>query len=181
MRRRARGGTVAQVLLVVGVGGLALLGSGLVAVATAPWELDAGSPTAMSGGATCGPAAGARYAITVEGRRYSCGGADSKCGEEPVAIAYDPAEPARCRVAANVDRLSLYERAIVVMAAMFLAFGTAGGAYTLAERARLRALLGDGPSTAGAGALRVSAAALALAGPAALASFAAVLALLAGR
>ena len=146
MRHEGRGGSAALISMVVGLGGLLIGGSGVLGLAAEPWELDASSPVAESVDSECGPLTGGRFVIEVEGEDRLCGGSDSKCGGEgPVAVAFDPEEPSRCRVAANVDRLSTYELQILLLVLGFLAIGTAGATYSLSERVRLAELLRGGP------------------------------------
>ncbi len=145
MRHKGRGGSAGVILMIVGVGGLLIGGSGVLGLAAQPWELDASSPVAESVDSECGPFSGGRFVIEVGGEDHLCGGSDTKCGDEgPVAVAFDPEDPSRCRVAANVDGLSVYELQILILAFGFLALAIAGGAYTFSERLRLASLLGEG-------------------------------------
>ncbi|MBK8260480.1 MAG: hypothetical protein IPK80_03980 [Nannocystis sp.] len=148
MRHRARGGDVAHVMTLVGVVGLLLIAPSALSLLTQPWHLDAASPTALSAGGECSGASGASYTIDIDGRTHTCRGGLSKCpSREPVAVAYDPLDPAACRVAAHVDRLSPYERVLVALAALFAFTCIAGGTYLLSER-RHRAEIADGAATA---------------------------------
>lgn len=148
MRRSGRGGgPAAAVMIVIGLGGLLLGFRGVVSVAGQPWELDATSPVVESSGSECGPFTGAAYAIEIDGRRHMCRGADTKCGREgPVAVAHDPADPSRCRVARNVDRLSDYELMMVLLDCAFALVGVAGASYLRSEALR-RADVVDGAPT----------------------------------
>ena len=145
MRREGRGGSAAMIFMVVGLGGLLIGGSGVLGLAAQPWELDASSPVAESVDSECGAFSGGRFVIEVGDEDYLCGGSDTKCGREgPVAVAFDPEDPSRCRVAANVDGLSVYELQILLLVCGFLSIGTAGAAYYFSERLRLASLLGGG-------------------------------------
>ncbi len=143
MRHQGRGGRSATILMVVGLIGTLLGGSSALCMLAEPWQLNARSPQVNSVASECGSFSGAVYTIEVEGVSQNCGGADTKCaGGTQVAIAYDPEDPSRCRVAANVDRLSDYELQILMLALAFIAVGLAGGAYTWSERLR-RAEIAD--------------------------------------
>ena len=147
MRRQGRGGSAAMILMIVGLGGVLIGGSGVLGLAAQPWELDASSPVAESVDSECGPFSGGRFVIEVADEDHLCGGSDTKCGREgPVAVAFDPEDPSRCRVAANVDGLSVYELQILLLFCGFLSIGTAGAAYYFSERLRLASLL-EGGST----------------------------------
>lgn len=119
----------------------------VVPIARQPWELDARSPVVESVDGECGPSSGAIFTIKVEGRSYRCGGSDDKCpGDGPVAVAYDPADPSRCRVAANVDRISNYESLIISAGCASALFVIAWVFYRRSEALR-RADLLDGTTT----------------------------------
>jgi hypothetical protein len=125
---------------------IVFLASALISIGGEPWELDAQSPVVESIDSECGPFTGAEYTIRVEGRRYSCGGSDAKCPDGPVAVAYDPADPSRCRVAVNVDRLSLFEKTLMMSFCSATLFLIAGASYQRSEALR-RADLLDGAAT----------------------------------
>ena len=112
----------APAMAFVGLAGFALLTWVALASFSAPWELDTNSPTVMSSSAECDVRVGALYEIRVDGETYGgCGGATNKCAEiEAVAIAYDPDDPAQCRVASAVDGFWRYETTV-----MLLGFGMA--------------------------------------------------------
>ncbi|MEZ4384234.1 MAG: hypothetical protein R3A79_23070 [Nannocystaceae bacterium] len=146
MRFQGRGGSVATILMVVGIVGLLFAAKGIAALAAQPWDLDASAPVAESLDSECGPFTGGAFIIDVDGARRRCGGSDSKCGSEgPVAVAYDPDAPARCRVASNVDRLSDYERRLLALDAVFLLALIAGASYRRSEALRMADLF-DGAS-----------------------------------
>lgn len=148
MRSSGRGGCpAAVVLIVIGLGGLLIGFRSVASVAGQPWELDATSPVVESSGSECGPFTGAAHAIEIDGRRHMCLGSDTKCGGEgPVAVAYDPADPSRCRVARNVDRLSDYELMTVLLDCAFALAVVAGASYVRSEALR-RADVVDGAPT----------------------------------
>lgn len=132
---------------VAGIINLLLFACLSVPIARQPWELDARSPVVESIDSECGPATGAIYTIKVKGRSYRCGGSDDKCSwDGPVAVAYDSADPSRCRVAANVDRISDYESLIISAGCGVALFMIAWGFYRRGEALR-RADLLDGATT----------------------------------
>lgn len=135
-------------LVVAALLGLLFLVSQLISIAREPWELDAHSPVVESIDSACGPFRGAVVTIEVEGRRYKCGGSDDKCiGDEPLpAVAYDPTDPSRCRVAASVDRLGFLESWVVSGTCSAALFLIAGVSY-LRSAALRRADLLDGTAT----------------------------------
>ncbi len=136
-------------VVIAGILGILLFGFMSVSIARQPWELDARSPVVESIDSECGPSNGAIFTIKVKGRSYRCGGSDDKCpGDGPVAVAYDPADPSRCRVAANVDRISDYESLTLSAGCGSALFMIAWALYQRSEaaatrqrrRARLRTL-----------------------------------------
>lgn len=135
------------VIVLSGLGGLLFIASDLMAIAGEPWELDARSPVVESVDSECDPFTGAVFTIKVEGRSYQCGGSDDKCSSDgPVAVAYDPADPSRCRVAANVDRLSDLESWMVSLSCSVALFVIAGASHLRSEALR-RADVLDGAAT----------------------------------
>lgn len=143
MRHEGRGGAVATILVVVGLVGMLIGGGGVASIVRQPWELDARAPVTTSVESECGPFTGAVYTIEVAGSRHACGGGDHKCGEGRVEVAYAADDPSRCRVAANVDRLSRYEALIAGLFCMFALLLIAGAAYRRSESLRI-ADLADG-------------------------------------
>ncbi len=149
MRHQGRGGSGATVLVVVGLVGSLLGGAGALAMLSEPWQLGPRSPRITSIDSECGSFSGARYTIEVEGEPFACGGSDTKCGGgASVAIAYDPADPSQCRVAANVDQLSDYELQVLMLAFAFVSVGIAGGAYIWSERLRRAEIVDPKPARA---------------------------------
>ena len=129
-------------MIVAGLIGLIVTAPALISLASEPWELDAQSPVVESIDSECGPFTGAVFTIKVEGRSYRCRGSNDKCFRDgPVAVAYDPAHPSRCRVAANVDRLSLFESWMVSASCSLALFVIAGAAYQRSEASRSADLL----------------------------------------
>lgn len=70
---------------------------------------------------------GGTYFIEVNGARYQCTGADTWCpyGPKKTLLVYDIHNPAHCRAAHNVGRLSRWELDCVLGAISGLAFGLA--------------------------------------------------------
>lgn len=133
--------------VIAGVMGFLLFALMLVPIARQPWELDARSPVVESIDSECGPSTGAIFTIKVKGRSYRCGGSDDKCSwDGPVAVAYDPADPSRCRVAANVDRISNYESLIISASCGTALFMIAWVFYRRSEALRTADLL-EGATT----------------------------------
>ncbi|MCA9657614.1 MAG: hypothetical protein KC486_04675 [Myxococcales bacterium] len=150
MRAQGRGGSAATILMIVGVAGVLFGASGLLSIARQPWDLDAASPVAESIDSDCGPFTGGAFIIDVDGESLRCGGSDTKCGwEGPVAVAYDPDAPARCRVASNVDRLSDYERNMLVLDLVFLLAFIAGASYRRSEALRMADIVDGGAARLG--------------------------------
>lgn len=119
----------------------------MISIAGEPWELDARSPVVESIGSECARFTGAVVTIAVKGRSFRCGGSDNKCSwDGPVAVAYDPADPSRCRVAANVDRLSDLESLMISGSCSLALFVIAGTAYQRSQALRKADLL-DGATT----------------------------------
>lgn len=145
MRYADRGASLWLVLLVLGVFGLGLGIRMGVWVLSQPWDLDASSPVVTSNSGDCGSLTGGRYEIEVDGSRYSCGGAEEKCGWDEAVVAYDPEDPSRCRVAARVDSLGAYERFGVLISLAFIFNGVAGGAYRWSEKLRMADMVEDEP------------------------------------
>ena len=145
MRHEGRGNAdvwaIAILLGVIGVGLAIAMVSSLIAE---PWELDADNPVVTSDEGECGPLTGAKFEIEVEGQRHLCGGGDNKCAWEAVDVAYDADDPARCRVAANVDGLSKYEIIGVTLATAFMLVGVSGVSYRVSERMRMDDLVDEG-------------------------------------
>lgn len=138
-------GSRAHVFALVGSLGFGMLVYLLLGIASAPWGLDANSPTTMSvesSDAGCDWQSGAQYEIDVEGQHYKgCAGGVNKCAfGDPVEIAYDPSDPAQCRVAANVDGLSRYEISTSLIALTMSIIGFAGIAYLWSARVRVKAI-----------------------------------------
>lgn len=132
---------------IVGIIGLLPFAFMAVSIARQPWELDARSPVVESIDSECGPFAGAIFTIKVKGRSYRCGGSDDKCSwDGPVAVAYDSADPSRCRVAANVDRISDYESLTISAGCGMALFVIAWVFYQRSEALRKTDLL-DGATT----------------------------------
>lgn len=134
-------------VVIAGIIGFLLFAFMSVSIARQPWELDARSPVVESIDSECGPSTGAIFTIKVKGRSYRCGGSDDKCSQDgPVAVAYDSADPSRCRVAANVDRISDYESLTISANCGSALFLIAWAFYRRSEALR-RADLLDGAST----------------------------------
>lgn len=134
-------------VVIAGIIGLLFFALMSVPIARQPWELDARSPIVESIDSECGPSTGAIFTIKVKGRSYRCGGSDDKCsGDGPVAVAYDATDPSRCRVAANVDRISDYESLIISAGCGSVLFMIAWVFYQRSEALRKADLL-DGAST----------------------------------
>ena len=89
--------------------------------------------------AECGPAAGGYVFINVDGARRACS-AGGKCPADKGEAAYDPADPSRCRAAANLDGLGGYERAAWVVSTNFCLFGLFGVWLLLRRRRKRRAM-----------------------------------------
>ncbi len=145
MLGEGRGGTRAQIMVMIGIAGAALLVWVAAGALSAPWHLDASSPTVMSSSADCSARLGAQYVIRVDGTSHGgCGGATNKCAEiEAIAIAYDPDDPAQCRVASAVNGLGRYEATVMMLAVGLSLAGVAGLSFLLSLRARRAALAGD--------------------------------------
>ena len=134
-------------VVIAGIIGFLLFAFMSVSIARQPWELDARSPVVESIDSECGPSTGAIFTIKVKGRSYRCGGSDDKCSwDGPVAVAYDPADPSRCRVAANVDRISDYESLTISANCGLALFLIAWAFYRRSEALRTADLL-DGATT----------------------------------
>ena len=149
MRHQGRGGRAATVLVIVGLIGSLLGGSGVLVTLKEPWQLSPRSPQTTSIDSECGSLSGTHYTIEVEGEQFTCGGSDTKCGGgASVAIAYDPEDPSQCRVAANVDRLSDYELQVLMLALAFVSVGLAGGTYIWSEHLRRAEIVDSKPARA---------------------------------
>lgn len=117
----------AQALAAIGlVVGTTLVGYEVRDIVTIPWELDDHSPTVMSSRVVCGTFSGAVHVIEVQGHSYECGGGDTKCGAaQHVPVAFDPRNPARCRLASNVARPTLAQLGALLGGMVWLAFAGA--------------------------------------------------------
>jgi len=128
----------APAMALVGLAGFALLAWVAIASFSAPWQLDPSSPTVMSSSAECNVRVGALYEIRVDGETYGgCGGATNKCAEvEAVAVAYDPEDPAQCRVASAVDGFGRYEATVMLLGFGMSLAGVAALAFLMSHRVR---------------------------------------------
>lgn len=135
----------APAMLLVGIVGLGLIGWVGLAALSAPFHLDASSPTVMSSSAECDARSGARYEIRVDGKSYGgCTGATNKCaGIEAVEIAFDPSDPSQCRVATAVDGLGRYEATLMLLGLGLSFAGVAGASSVLAAQIRRGAAVDD--------------------------------------
>lgn len=125
-------------MALVGLAGFALLTWVAAASFSAPWQLDADSPTVMSSTAECNTRVGALYELRVGGQTYGgCGGATNRCAEvEAIAIAYDPEDPSQCRVATAVDGLGRYEATVMLLGFGMSLAGVAALAFLMSQRVR---------------------------------------------
>jgi hypothetical protein len=89
---------------------------------------------------------GGTYFIEVNGARYQCTGADSWCPPSvaPPLLVYDDQNPAHCRVARNVGRLSRWELTCVLESIGGLAVGLALALVRENDPKTLRKLIGHG-------------------------------------
>ncbi len=142
----ARGGNRANVLLIVGGLGFGMFLYVLSGVFTAPGGLDGSSPTVASDTATCSFRNGALYEIEVAGKTYGgCAGATNRCAEsEPVDVAYDPADPSRCRVASAVGGLGRFEMTLLLLNLGMAFAGVASVLFMLSQRIHMAAIANDG-------------------------------------
>lgn len=146
MRRTGRGGApAAWFLLGGGLLGLLVESRTIVSIAAEPWELDASSPVVESVDSECGPFMGATLTIEVDGRRHACRGSNEKCEEGPVAVAYDPAAPSRCRAAVNVDHPSFFEWWLMMLTCSFTLMTISGASYLRSETLRTADIVDGAP------------------------------------
>lgn len=145
MRYADQGTPLWAVLVLIGIVGLGLGVRMTVWVLDQPWDLDASSPVVTGSPGDCGPLTAGRYEIEVDGHTYSCGGAEDKCAQDEAEVAYDPRDPSRCRAAARVDGLGVYEMLGVLTALAFTFGGLAGLGYWVSEKLRKADLGEDEP------------------------------------
>ncbi len=102
-----------------------------------PWDLEAIGVEVPGAPAGYSPWSGDRYAIEVEGRRYTCHRGQNKVPEHGRAtpVLYDPREPARCRARDTASRVGDYEGGGLITGVSFM---LAGLAFVLAYFAEPR-------------------------------------------
>lgn len=86
----------------------------------------------------CGSRDGGFVEIEVEGERHRCT-VGQKCGGEGDLVAYDPADPSRCRGAEHRDGLGQYELVSLISALGFVLYGVVGCTVFWVRRRRKQA------------------------------------------
>lgn len=120
--RRAKAAMTAPFFLLLGLTAVGVLAVHLAAV---PWTLSDRAVT-RSIASRCGPLVGDAYLIVVDGEQHWCSAGLGKCPRTPnIDIAYDPAQPSRCRALASLNRMGAQELGVARMGLGFSLVGIA--------------------------------------------------------